>query len=293
MADMGRRNKLRVMGSSSYGLFLDGGELGEILLPGKWVPDGAGAGDELEVFVYSDSSDRPVATMARPLVMAGEFAGLKVVAYQSGMGAWLDWGLEKDLLLPLREQAGHVESGDVVAVFVYVDERSGRMVATMRLDRHLNLTEPQYAEGECVELIISGETPLGYKAVVNHAHSGLLYRAEAGVALSAGQRLNGYVKALRPDGKLDLSLDPSGYSRVKPLAQYIMEKLEAAGGELAVDDKSPPETVRELFGASKKAFKQALGALYRDRRIVFAAPGIRLAPAPPAPPARPRAAGIR
>ncbi len=276
MADIGRRNLLKVTGSSAHGLHLDGGEHGDILLPGRLVRPGMNEGDELDVFVYLDSEDRPVATTAQPLAMAGEFAGLEVLSYQSGMGAWLAWGLEKDLLLPIREQAGHVQPGGVVVVFIYVDERSGRLAATMRLDRHLDQTEPDYREGECVDLVISGETPLGYKAVVNHAHGGLLYRAETGVALSPGQQLKGYVKALRPDGKLDLCLDPAGYSRVKPLAQLIMEELAANGGKLAFDDKSPPEAVRERFGASKKAFKQALGALYRDRRIGFVHPGIRL-----------------
>ena len=276
MADIGRRNLLKVTGSSAHGLYLGGGEHGDILLPGKYVPQGAGEGDTLDVFVYLDSEDRLVATTQQPLAMAGEFAGLEVVAYNPGMGAFLHWGLEKDLLLPIREQGGHVVPGDVVLVYIYVDRRSGRLVATMRLDRNLDLDEPHYAEGECVELVIAGETPLGYKAVVNHAHWGLLYRAEVGVGLSVGQRLNGYVKTLRPDGKLDLCLDPSGYGRVKPLAQIIMEELEACGGTLALDDKSPPEAVRERFGASKKAFKQALGALYRDRRIVFDPPGIRV-----------------
>ena len=280
MADIGRRNLLKVTGSSAHGLYLGGGEHGDILLPGKFVPRGAGEGDTLEVFVYLDSEDRPVATTTHPLAMAGEFAGLEVVDYHPGTGAFLQWGLEKDLLLPIREQAGHVEPGDIVVVYIYVDDRSGRLVATMRLDRHLDLTEPHYAGGECVELVIAGETPLGYKAVVNHAHWGLLYRAEVGVNLTHGQRLNGYVKTLRPDGKLDLCLDPSGYGRVKPLAQLIMEELEAGGGVLALDDKSPPEAVRDRFGASKKAFKQALGALYRDRRIVFGPPGIRLAGKP-------------
>lgn len=277
MAEIGKRNQLKVTSSSAHGVYLDGGEHGEILLPARLVPREAEEGDVLDVFVYLDSEDRPVATTAHPLVMAGEFAGLEVVEYQPGMGAWLHWGLDKDLLLPIREQAGHVVRGDIAVVYVYVDERSGRMVATRRLDRHLDLTEPRYREGECVEMLISAETPLGYKAVVNNAHGGLLYRAEVGVALSMGQRLSGYVKAVRPDGKLDLSVDPSGYGRVKPLAQLIMEALKAGGGEMDLDDKSSPEEVRDRFGVSKKAFKQALGALYRDRHIVFAPPGTKLA----------------
>jgi predicted RNA-binding protein (virulence factor B family) len=281
MADIGRYNTLVVKGSSAHGFYLDGGEHGDIFLPIQHAPPGTAEGDTLEIFVYLDSEDRPVATSKQPLVMAGEFAGLEVTDYQPGMGAWLYWGLEKDLLLPIREQAGHIEPGDVAVVYVYVDPRSGRLVATMRLDRHLDYEEPHYAEGECVDLVITAETPLGYKAAVNHRHSGLLYRAELGVLLSPGQRLKGYVKTVRPDGKLDLCLDPSGYSRVKPLAQLIMEALHAEPDGLDLDDKSHPEDVRERFGASKKAFKQALGALYRDRRIIFAPPGVRLAPRDP------------
>lgn len=276
MAEIGRRNLLKVTGSSPHGLYLAGGEHGDILLPGKFVPEGTGEGDTLDVFIYLDSEDRPVATTAHPLAMAGEFAGLEAVSYHPGMGAFLYWGLEKDLLLPIREQAGHVEPGDVVMVYIRVDARSGRLVATMKLDRHLDLTIPDYAEGERVELVVAGETPLGYKAVVNHAHWGLLYRNETGSPLTPGQRLSGYIKAMRADGKIDLCLDPSGYSRVKPLAQCILEELEAGGGELALDDKSPPEAIRDRFGASKKAFKQALGALYRDRLITLESPGIRL-----------------
>ncbi len=278
MADIGRRNKLVVTGSSAHGFYLDGGEHGEILLPGQLAPPGTREGDVLDVFLYFDSEDRPVATTRKPLVMAGEFAGLEVADYQPGMGAWLYWGLDKDLLLPIREQAGHIEPGDVAVVYVYVDERSGRLVATMRLDRHLDYDPAHYAQGECVDLVITAETPLGYKAAVNHRHSGLLYRAEAGVALSPGQKLKGYVKELRPDGKLDLCLDPSGYGRVKPLALLIIDTLREQGGELSLDDKSSPEEVRERFGVSKKAFKQALGALYRDRLILFEPPGVKLAP---------------
>ena len=276
MAELGRRNRLKVMEVTPRGCYLGGGRLGNILLPGKYVPVGTDVGDEVDIFLYLDSEDRPVATTERPLAMAGEFAALEVVAYHPGMGAFLDWGLEKDLLLPLREQAGHAGPGDMVVVFVMVDERSGRLVATARLDRHLDVSPPRYSDGECVDLLIVGETPLGYKAVVNHAHWGLLYRDEVGTALAAGQRIPGFVKTVRPDGKLDLTLDMAGYSRVKPLSQMIMEDLEAAGGALDVDDSSSPVKIRSMFGASKKAFKQALGALYRDRRIVFAPPGIRI-----------------
>jgi len=277
MAHLGRRNLLSITSSAPHGLFLDGGRLGEVFLPANSAPLDAAPGDELEVFLYLDSEGRPVATTRTPLVMAGQFAGLTVTDYSPGIGAWLDWGLDKDLLLPIREQAGHVSPGDTVVVYVHVDPRSNRLVATMRLDRHFDHNPAHYSAGDAVDLVITAETPLGYKAAVNHLSSGLLYHAEIGVSLSPGQQLKGFVKSVRPDGKLDLSLDPSGYRRVRPLADRIIEALNAAGGELDLNDQSPPELIRERFGVSKKAFKQATGALYRDRRITFAPPGIRLA----------------
>lgn len=277
MAELGRLNQLRVLRSTPQGIYLEGGEDGDILLPARYIPRGTQLDDVLEVFVYRDSEDRFIATTERPLALAGEMAAMKVVSVNRNVGAFLDWGLPKDLLLPYREQAAPVQPGQTVLACVMVDERSRRIIATTKLNRFLSKAPPRYRPGQPVDLVILAETPLGYNAVVEGRHQGLLYRAQVGGRLQPGQRLKGFVAALRADGKLDLSLDASGYRRVASLTDQILETLKNAGGSLEHDDESSPEVLREVFGCSKKAFKQALGALYKQRRIQFTRPGIALA----------------
>jgi predicted RNA-binding protein (virulence factor B family) len=275
MASIGERNALRVVRESKSGLYLDGEKLGEILLPGKYIPKGTVPGDYLEVFVHHDSEDRIVATTEIPRACVGDFAALKVIGLHPRAGAFLDWGLSKDLLLPMREQAHRVTIGETVVAYVFLDSRSQRIVATTRIDRHLGKTTPEYASGQQVPLIVAGETPLGYKAIVDNAHSGLLYKTDLGSPLTIGQSLQGYVKAVRPDGKLDLSLNPAGYQRIASATEQILEALKKApNGRLPVGDHSTPEEIRAQFGTSKKAFKQALGALYRQRQIRLIEGGI-------------------
>ena len=276
MAILGKRNTLPIVRQAPPGYYLDGGELGEILLPGRYIPAGARPGGKIDVFVYRDSEDRLVATTETPLAMVGEFAHLRVLTHEPGIGAFLDWGLEKDLLLPRREYAGGVRPGGRVLVYVMLDERSDRIVATARLNRHLNLTPPNYTEGQPVRLIVESETPLGYKAIINGAHVGLLYRAELAGPLSIGQTLDGFIRTVRPDGKIDLGLDPAGHRRLGPLSDQILAALENAGGYLPYHDGSSPEEIRAALGMSKKAFKQAIGVLYRERRILIEPAGIRL-----------------
>jgi len=278
MAELGKRNSLTVLRESASGLHLDGGADGEILLPGREIPAGTRLDDRLDVFLYRDSEDRLIATTATPLVMAGEFAALEVVDYRPGTGAFLNWGLGKDLLLPIREQTEHITIGDQVLVHVYVDRRSERITATMRLDRFLDKTPPPYDHGQPVSLIIANETPLGCKAIVNHQHWGLLYHTDLAFPLVPGQQVEAFIRSVREDGKIDLSLDPMGYQRVRPLAQQILAILESGGGYSPYDDNSSPEEIRDVFQISKKAFKQALGALFRERLIRFENPGIRLNP---------------
>lgn len=280
---IGQRNKLRVVKEASPGLYLDGGDELEILLPGRYKPRGAMPGDMLDVFVYLDSEDRLVATTETPHAMVGEFAYLKVLSVNPRVGAFLDWGLSKDLLLPFREQEFHVRAGQRVIAFVHLDPKSKRIVATTRLNRHLNCTPPTYPSGQPVGLLITGRTPLGYNAIVENAHRGLLYHSNLGVMLETGQRLNGFVRTIHPGGKIDLSLDASGYQRVASLTEKIVMALQSNGGRLAFDDSSSPQSIRETFGASKKAFKQALGALYKERRIRFQNTGIELVEKTPAP----------
>jgi predicted RNA-binding protein (virulence factor B family) len=276
MATIGRRNRLSIERSSGPGLYLNGGELGEILLPGRYIPADVKPGDKLDVFVYLDSEDRLVATTETPKAMVGEFACLKVVGINPRVGAFLDWGLSKDLLLPFPEQEVPVRVGKTVAVYVYLDPKSNRIVASARLRRHLNRSGDTYQEKQPVNLLIIGRTPLGYNAIVNNDRLGLLYHNTVGVPLTIGQRMKGYVRVVREDGKLDLTLDQAGYSRVMPLKLRILSALKDHNGQLALDDDSSPEVIREQFQCSKKAFKQALGALYKSRRIAFIRPGIRL-----------------
>lgn len=277
MAQLGKRNSLRIVREAQPGLYLDGGTHGEILLPGRYIPPGAKPGDQLDVFVYRDSEDRLVATTETPLAVVGECACLRVVSVKPNVGAFLSWGLEKDLLLPLREQTRTLRPFDWVVVHVALDVKSDRIIASARLNRWLDLTPPAYAEGQAVKLLIESETPLGFRAIINHAHHGLLYHSDLAGALPIGQALDGYVRTVRPDGKIDLGLDPVGYRRIGPLTEQIIENLQAHGGHLAYHDKSPPEEIRAAFGASKKAFKQAIGVLYRDHRILIEPDGIRLA----------------
>ena len=277
MATLGKRNTLTIVRASTPGLYLDGGELGEILLPGKYIPADLKPGDDkLDVFVYRDSEDRLVATTEMPKAMVGEFAGLKVISINDRVGAFLDWGLSKDLLLPFREQEKPVRLGKNVVVYILEDQKSGRIVASARLRRHLSPEPPSYRTGQAVNLLITGVTPLGYQALVEDSHMGLLYRDRIALPLQIGERIKGFVRNIRPGGQIDLSLDASGYQRVAPLTGQIIEALEQNGGRLEFDDNSSPEVIRKAFSVSKKAFKQALGKLYKLRRIQFTAPGIQL-----------------
>lgn len=267
MALLGKINILTVLKDAPPGLYLDGGDLGEILLPGDSIPPGAGPDDELQVFLYRDSEDRLVATTHDPLACVGDFAALKVKQVHPTIGAFLDWGLNKDLLLPMREQERRVHKGDIVVVFVFIDEVSQRIIATTRWREHLSATPPNYSEGAPVSLLIAGESPLGYNAIVDNTHVGLLFRSELGSALQVGDKCKGYVRNVRPDGKLDLGLDPEGYQRIAPLADRILTALRSQDSKLPVHEGSSPEDIRAAFQTSKKAFKQAIGNLYRQRLI--------------------------
>lgn len=273
---LGKLNRLTVLKDSSPGLYLDGGELGEILLPGDAIPKGAAPGDVLDVFIYRDSEDRLVATTLKPMATVGDFAALKVTETHPRMGAFLDWGLRKDLLLPNAEQDRRVRAGETVVVYVFIDHQTERIIATTRLQGHIDHTPPSYKVGYEVSLLIASETPLGYNAIINNSRLGLLYRSELATPLEIGQRCEGFVRAIRADGKIDLGLDQQGYQRVAPLADRILSAIRANHGLLPLSDSSSPEEIRTTFQTSKKAFKQALGNLYRQRLIEIEESGIRL-----------------
>jgi len=276
MAAIGKRSTLSIVRASAPGLYLNGEELGEILLPGRYIPPNLAPGDKLDVFIYLDSEDRLVATTETPLATVGEFAYLEVISVNLRIGAFLNWGLQKDLLLPFREQEIPVRVGQKVIVHVHLDPKSNRIVASTRLRRYLSREAPDYATGQRVDLFVTGQTPLGYNAIVEGSHRGLIYRDQLSAPLEIGQKLKGFIRSIRPGGQIDLSLDASGYRRVASLQQQIIAALEGNGGRLAFDDDSSPAAIRHRFGVSKKAFKQALGALYKSRRIRFLNPGVEL-----------------
>lgn len=277
----GSLNTLRLRRFAGPGAFLvEAGDPDglEILLPGKLVPEGAKVGDDLEVFVYLDSEDRPVATTTRPRVQVGEVACLRVVA-SNDAGVFLDWGLPKDLLLPYneipREQKFDLEPGRFVLVMVFQDD-TGRIAASARLDDFIAKEAGGFNEGDPLRIIVSNRTDLGWRVVVNNRYWGLVHNNEVFGQLKPGESRDGWVKSLRSDRRLNVALVPPGPARLDPAAQKVLDKLAAEGGFMAVGDKTPPEAIYTLFGVSKKVFKQAIGGLFRERRIVIEAGGIRL-----------------
>lgn len=279
MANIGERASLKIIREKSFGLYLDGGELGEILLPHREVPKDNVLGAFLDVFIYTDSEDRPVATLMTPLAMPGGFARLKCLAV-TGVGAFLDWGLPKDLLVPFREQATRMEVGRSYLVHVHVDPVSGRIVASARIARELDRTPHSFKPGDEVDLVIFGKTDLGYKAIVNGSHSGLLFTEGVFQKLQPGEKTKGYIAGIRADGKLDLTLHPPGRARVASLEERILAELQARGGFWAIGDHSSAAEIHEELGVSKRTFKQAIGALLRKGSIGIEERGIRLLPDP-------------
>lgn len=277
MARIGERALLKVLREKSFGLYLDGGDgLGEILLPRREMPASWEIGHPLDVFIYRDSEDRPVATTKSPKALPGTFARLQCVAV-TGVGAFLDWGLAKELLVPFREQKSRMEPGKSYLVHVHVDEASGRIVASTRLSRFLDLSQSNYEPGDAVELVVFGKTPLGYKAIINGTHSGLLFSESVFQELQAGERVNGYIVRVRDDGKIDLSLHAPGRDKVDSLEERILAELKARGGFWAIGDHSPASEIHDELGVSKRTFKQTLGALLKKRAILIEQKGIRIA----------------
>lgn len=272
---LGRITRLRVTREAPPGFYVDGFDRGEILLPHRYVPEGTRPGSEVDVFVYRDSEDRLVATTEIPRIQAGQFGALKVIATNPQMGAFLDWGLGKDLLLPRREQGRPRRVGETVVVHVHVDAASDRIVASTRLHRWTQPHPIRFASEHLVELLVAEATPLGWKVIVEKNYLGQLYSNEVRETLVPGQTLSGYIRTVRPDGRVDVSPNRSGLGRLLPLGDFILQELEARGGNLPFHDGSSPDEIRSAFGVSKKAFKQALGALYRQRKIVVTETGIR------------------
>ncbi len=275
MVEIGKYNTLRVIKLVDFGAYLDGGSLGEILMPGKYVPDGCKPDDEVTVFVYTDSEDRPVCTTEVPLAQVGEFALLRVKAV-TNIGAFLDWGLLKDLFVPYREQKAKMREGGRYLVYIYLDDESSRVVASAKIEKFLDNVPPVYEPNQEVSLMIIGETDLGFSAIVNNLHTGLLYASEVFEDLEPGQKIQAFVKKVREDEKVDLILHKPGYEKIDKISSDILDVLRESGGFLPIGDKSDADTIYDAFGISKKSFKKAIGSLYKQRLIHLDEKGIRL-----------------
>ncbi|NQD91674.1 GntR family transcriptional regulator [Pseudomonas sp. CrR25] len=270
MAVIGRMNCLQVVKHTDFGLYVDGGADGEILLPKRYIPKDTTSEleDWLNVFVYLDSDDKLIATTEKPKVQVGEFASLKVVDINR-VGLFLDWGLPKDLLLPHSEEKRPLQVGDYCVVHVFLDKRSKRITATARLDRYLDKLPAAYQVGQEVDLLVVESTDMGFKAIINGQHWGLIHKNELFKFLRSGMREKGFIKEMRSDGKISLSLQPVGQDVVGSLSEQILAKLREQGGVLNLSDKSSPEAISALFRASKGNFKKAIGGLYKQGRIVI------------------------
>ncbi len=272
---IGHYNRLRISKQVDFGVYLEGGAYGEILLPRRYVPSSVQVGQELEVFIYLDSEDRLIATTEKPLATVGECAFLRVVDVNRH-GAFLDWGLPKDLLVPHNEQAIPMQVGQSYVVYLYVDEQSESIVASSQLSRHLSELGYYFKVGQAVDLLIYATTDLGFKAVINQTHLGLLYKTEVFQTLQVGQSVKAYIKHIRSDRKIDLSLKAPGVIVADALAQKILRHLEQQGGSSDLTDKAPPERIYAEFQVSKAHFKRALGLLYKQKVIVLSKDKISL-----------------
>ncbi|RXJ74286.1 GntR family transcriptional regulator [Veronia nyctiphanis] len=276
MIKIGQRNTLPVVKEVDFGVFLDGGdEYGNILLPKRYVPKGTQLDDELDVFIYFDSEDDVIATTEEPLAQVGQFALLRCVN-TNRVGAFLNWGLPKDLLVPFSEQRIKMQEGREYLVFLYLDNASGRIVGSTKFNKFLDKMPASYKQGEQVDLVVAESTDLGFKCAVNGQHWGLLYRAETFGKLFIGKKLKGFIRNLRDDGKIDLSLQKAGKGKVDDLSDKILTALDKKGGFLPVTDKSSPDQIFSLFRTSKATFKRTIGALYKQRKIRIENDGIYL-----------------
>jgi predicted RNA-binding protein (virulence factor B family) len=276
MTQLGKSARLRVIKQVPFGVYLDAHQLGEVLLPTRYVPAGTRVGDAVEVFLYLDSEDLPVATTLKPKAQVGQCAHLRVVSV-TGIGAFLDWGLAKDLLVPFGEQRVPMQVGHSYTVYVYLDERTGRIVGSSRLSRFLHETNgDEFVPNQPVQLLICGRTDLGLKAVVDGTHLGLIFKDDALASVKVGQRVKGYIKAIRDDGRIDLSLQPVGQQGRDTLDSRILAFLKAEGGRSTLTDRSSPEAIYQRFGVSKANYKKALGRLYKARLIALDKEQIRL-----------------
>ncbi len=274
MIQIGKYNTLKVLRKVDFGFYLDGGENG-ILLPNRYAPDDLQIDDEIEVFIYHDSEDRVIATTDHPKGVVGDIVLLPCVSVTK-MGAFLDWGLMKDLFLPQSQQVMNIYSGEEYLVKIYLDEKTDRVAATQKFERELSNDELTVKEMEQVKLIPYRETNIGYVMIINNLHQGILHSNEIFREIKIGEPLEGFIKNILPDNKIDVSLGKPGYQKVEDEAGKILRLLKENNGHLPYHDKSDPEEIYDFFGMSKKTFKMTIGLLYKQRKISLDKSGISL-----------------
>jgi predicted RNA-binding protein (virulence factor B family) len=268
--EVGKYNTLQILRGTSVGMYLGDEEGNDVLLPHKYIPENAQIGETIEVFIYRDSEDRLIATTLKPLILLNQFAILEVVA-ATQFGAFLDWGLEKDLFVPFKEQNHKLQKGQYVPVYLYLDEQTDRVVASAKVHKYFkNLDGVDLDEGQEVDLLVFEKTELGHNVVVNNLYKGLVYENETFRRLAWGDTTKGYVKLIRDEGKIDISLQPLGFLKtLEPNQKAILDKLQQSGGTLNLSDSSDPIEIQEVLEMSKKAFKKAIGVLYKDKKILI------------------------
>ncbi|PSR56368.1 GntR family transcriptional regulator [Adhaeribacter arboris] len=267
MVAIGDYNELEIAKEVDFGVYLDS-EDGEILLPAKYVPEDARVGDRLRVFIYRDSEDRMIATTLEPQAKVGDFAALQVKDTNQ-YGAFLEWGLEKDLFVPFQNQRDKMQTGRRYMVYIYLDDSSDRIVATAKYEKYLQKEVKDLTEEQEVNLLVAGFTDLGFKVIVDNKYLGMLYKNEVFRELPIGEQTKGYIKKIREDQKIDVTLQRAGFGEVKDAAQVILEKLQAANGSLSLSDNSHPDEIYQMLGMSKKTFKKAIGTLYRQGQVLL------------------------
>lgn len=275
MLRLGDYNKLTVVKTVDFGIYLDGGDEGDILMPKKYVPEGCKEGDKLDVFLYLDQDEKLIATTQTPLARVGDFAFLKV-AWVNEYGAFLDWGLMKDIFCPFREQKMKMVKDNGYIVHVHIDSETHRIVASAKIERYFCTEFPPYRHGEEVQLLIWQKTELGFKVIINNCYPGLVYSDQVFKNIRTGERMKGYIDIVRPDGKIDVTLQPTGRKMTESLSETLLDYMKSHDGECRLTDKSPADEIYSEFQVSKKSFKKAIGDLYKRRLITIGDDALKL-----------------
>lgn len=275
MLQLGKFQELTILRDTDPGLFLGDEEDNEVLLPNRYKPEEFRIGDTLNVFLYLDNEERPVATTDAPFLQLNEFAYLRC-SEVTKHGAFMDWGLVKELFVPFKEQARPMKKGNWYIVYLYLDEQTDRLVGSSKTNKYLSNETVTVAKFDKVQIMVTHITEKGANVIINGKHKGLIYLEDIYEDIRTGDKLEAFIKKIREDNKIDVVLQEEGYRSIEPNANYIMDELKAAGGFLPFHDKSDPETIKDGLGLSKKSFKKAVGALYRDKQIVIKDDGIEL-----------------